>query len=173
MAEDRVIVSRTVDASPERVFALLADPSRHAAIDGTGWVRESLDGQPLITPGQVFRIAMYHVDHPDGHYEMANRVEAFDPPRAISWQPGQEDSSGTIGYGGWFWRYDLAPEGAGTAVTLTYDWSAVPASGRAVVDFPPFGREHLENSLAHLEELATTAWLSDSGTGSRADAGTS
>lgn len=77
--------------------------------------------------------------------------------------------SGAIAYGGWFWRYALAPEGAGTVVTLTYDWSFVPASGRAVVDFPPFGREHLENSLAHPDELG----ISGSGTGSRADAGTS
>lgn len=173
MAQEKMIASRAIDANPERVFALLADPSRHAAIDGTGWVREPLDGRPLTARGQVFRIAMYHANHPDGFYEVANRVEEFDPPRAISWQPGQEDRSGAIGYGGWFWRYDLAPAGAGTAVTLTYDWSAVPASGRAVVDFPPFGREHLENSLAHLDELATTASPSASGTGSRGDAGSS
>lgn len=148
--------SRTIAATPEDVFAVLADPSQHAAIDGTGWVRNSLDGEQLTAAGQVFRIAMYHANHPDGHYEMANRVEVLDPPRAISWQPGQDDGSGTVGYGGWFWRYDLAPHGdAATAVTLTYDWSAVPAFLRENITFPPFGSEHLENSLAHLDELAT------------------
>ena len=31
---------------------------------------------------------MYHENHPDGGYEMANQVLAFDPPRVISWKPG-------------------------------------------------------------------------------------
>jgi hypothetical protein len=48
------------------VFAVLADPSRHAAIDGTGWVRDSLDGQRLTGSGQIFRVTMYHDNHPDG-----------------------------------------------------------------------------------------------------------
>ena len=88
---------------------MLADPSTHQAIDGTGWVRESLDGEPLTENGQIFRMAMYHDNHPDKDYEMANRVEVFDPPRAIAWQPGQ--ARPTIGdlleFGGWIWRYDL------------------------------------------------------------------
>ena len=32
---------------------------------------------------------MYHDNHPNKDYEMANRVEVFDPPRAIAWLPGQ------------------------------------------------------------------------------------
>ena len=67
---------------------MLADPTTHEAIDGTGWVRESLDGKPLTETGQIFRMAMYHDNHPNKDYEMANRVEVFDPPRAIAWQPG-------------------------------------------------------------------------------------
>ena len=74
---------------------MLADPSTHAAIDGTGWVRESLDGKPLTEAGQIFRMAMYHENHPDKDYEMANRVEVFDPPRAIAWQPGRTRQAGT------------------------------------------------------------------------------
>jgi hypothetical protein len=30
-----------------RVFAVLADPAAHAAIDGTGWVQEAADRAPL------------------------------------------------------------------------------------------------------------------------------
>lgn len=158
MQEETMTATRRITATREHVFAVLTDPSQHAAIDGTGWVRESLDGERLTTVGQVFRIAMYHSNHPDGHYEMANRVELLDPPRAVSWQPGHEDGSGTIGYGGWIWRYDLVSGGtAATTVTLTYDWSAVPAFLRQEIAFPPFRPEHLENSLAHLEELATSA----------------
>ena len=78
----------TVNAPGEAVFDVLADPSTHAAIDGTGWVRQSLDGKRMTEAGQVFRMAMYHDNHPDKDYEMANRVEVFDQPRAIAWQPG-------------------------------------------------------------------------------------
>ena len=158
MTHETMTATRTIAATPERVFAVLADPSQHAAIDGTGWVRASLDGELLTAPGQVFRVGMYHPNHPDGHYEIANRVEALDPPRTISWQPGQEGASGTIGYGGWYWRYDLVADGdASTTTTLTYDWSSVPAFTREHIAFPPFGPEHLENSLAHLDQLATVA----------------
>ncbi|MGH3418089.1 MAG: phosphotransferase [Streptosporangiaceae bacterium] len=38
--------------------------------------------------------------------------------------------------------------------TLTYDWSAVLQSIREYLQFPPFGPEHLINSLRHLAELA-------------------
>ena len=40
-------------------------------------------------------------------------------------------------------------------VTLSYDWSAVPAPIREHIGFPPFPADHLANSLAHLSELAT------------------
>ena len=44
-----------------------------------------------------------------------------------------------------------------TGVTLTYDWSQVPQSIREYIQFPPFGPEHLSNSLHHLAELTTPA----------------
>lgn len=144
----------TVNASAGAVFAVLADPTTHEAIDGTGWVRESLDGKPLTGTGQVFRVAMYHDNSPNKHYEMANRVEVFDPPSAIAWQPGQGDDDAALDFGGWIWRYDLTPSGDRTVVTLTYDWSAVPAALREHIQFPPFDRQHLDNSLKHLAELA-------------------
>jgi len=88
MTEEIVSATTTISASAETVFAVLADPSRHAAVDGTGRVRDSLDDQRLTGPGQIFRVAMYHENHPDGGYEMCNLVLAFEPPRVISWKPG-------------------------------------------------------------------------------------
>jgi hypothetical protein len=38
-------------------------------------------------------------------------------------------------------------------VTLTYDWSAVGPEVREFLQFPPFPREHLDNSLQHLSDL--------------------
>lgn len=157
MTAENLSATVTVAAPAAGVFAVLADPAAHAAIDGTGWVREPTDRAPLTEVGQIFRMGMYHNNHPDGDYQMANKVEVLDPPRAIGWLPGQQGPDGQLQFGGWTWRYDLEPLGPSeTAVTLTYDWSAVPQFLREHIQFPPFGPEHLSNSLNHLAELATT-----------------
>jgi hypothetical protein len=159
MEGERVTASTTIEADPEAVFAVLADPSAHAAIDGTGWVRASLERDRITAAGQVFRMAMYHPNHPDKDYEIANLVEVFDEPRAIGWKPGTESrETGELSFGGWTWRYDLEASGRSrTTVTLTYDWSAVPASVREYLEFPAFGPGHLERSLRHLADLVATA----------------
>ena len=161
MATDQTTASTTIEAAPEAVFAVLADPSSHAAIDGTGWVRGAEDDDRLTAVGQVFRMAMYHPNHPDKDYEMANLVEVLDEPRSIAWKPGTESAeTAELSFGGWTWRYDLQVAGPSqTTVTLTYDWSAVPPDIREYIRFPPFGQDHLERSLQHLAELvvATTA----------------
>ena len=155
MDPERVTASTTIDAAPEAVFAVLADPSTHADIDGTGWVRQSLGGGRITGAGQVFRMAMYHENHPNKDYEIANRVEVFDEPRAIAWKPGQESpGTGELSFGGWIWRYDLEASGPSqTTVTLTYDWSGVPHHVREYLQFPPFDGDHLGNSLQHLSDL--------------------
>jgi hypothetical protein len=154
VADDRVSASTVIHAPAEAIFAVLADPAKHAAIDGTGWVSEAVDRKPLTAAGQIFRMSMYHPGHPDGTYQMANRVQVFDPPATISWEPGNEAADGTVSFPGWIWRYDLTPTGPSTtSVTLTYDWSAVPDPIRDHIGFPPFPPQHLGNSLAHLAHL--------------------
>jgi uncharacterized protein YndB with AHSA1/START domain len=154
MTNENMSTTITIAAPAETVFDVLADPTTHQAIDGTGWVREPLDGKPVTETGQVFRMAMYHENHPDKDYEMANRVEVFDPPHAIAWQPGQGPDDANLDFGGWFWRYDLKTVGAAqTEVTLYYDWSSVPPHTREHIGFPPFDRSHLDNSLKHLADL--------------------
>jgi uncharacterized protein YndB with AHSA1/START domain len=155
VTNENIIASITIAAPAETVFDVLADPSTHEAIDGTGWVRQPLDGKQLTETGQIFRMAMYHENHPDKDYEMANKVVAFDPPRAIAWEPGQGADDAALEFGGWIWRYDLKPVGQSqTEVTLTYDWSRVPPYLREHIQFPPFDRQHLDNSLKHLADLA-------------------
>lgn len=156
---DRIITTTTIEATPEAVFAVLADPSSHADIDRTGRVRHAVDGGRITAAGQVFRVAMYHENHPDGDYEIANLVVAFDEPRTIAWKPGTESpETGELSFGGWIWRYDLEATGPSqTTVTLTYDWSAVPAHIREYLQFPPFPQEHFARSLQHLSDLVASA----------------
>jgi hypothetical protein len=157
MTNETMIATITIPAPAEAVFRVLADPTTHAAIDGTGWVRESLDSEPLTRAGQIFRVAMYHDNHPDKNYEMANKVVVFDRPRAVAWEPGQDAAGdGNLSFGGWIWRYDIRSVGSSEAhVTLTYDWSAVSPNLREHIQFPPFDPTHLENSLKHLADIAT------------------
>jgi hypothetical protein len=161
VTDEHVNATTTVNAPVEAVFDVLADPSTHQAIDGTGWVRGPLDAERLTEVGQIFRMAMYHDNHPEKDYEMANRVEVIDPPLAIAWQPGQGPDEGgyLLGgtereFGGWIWRYDLESAAPGqTRATLTYDWSGVPPRMRDI-GFPPFEVQHLDNSLKNLAALA-------------------
>lgn len=155
VTEETLVATATINAPAETVFDVLADPTTHEAIDGTGWVRASLDGRCLTETGQIFRVAMCHPNHPDKDYEMANRVEVLDPARAIAWQPGQGPDNANLEFGGWIWRYDLTRvDSTHTEVVLTYDWSRVPPDTREHIGFPPFDAAHLDNSLKHLAELA-------------------
>jgi uncharacterized protein YndB with AHSA1/START domain len=157
MNDDSVCATIVINAPAEAVFAFLADPGNHAAIDGTGWVVATADSKPLTGAGQIFRMAMHHPNHPDGDYQTANRVDVFEPPSTISWKPGYDAEDGTLRFGGWLWRYDLAPAGPSvTTVTLSYDWSAVPNAIRERIGFPPFPPDYLKNSLAHLAELVAS-----------------
>ncbi len=154
MTDERVSATTVIHAPAEVVFRMLADPATHAAIDGTGRVRGPVDPGPLTAAGQVFRMAMYHEDHPDGEYQTANRVRVFEPPTTISWETGYDAGDGELRFGGWSWQYDLAPAGVSSSeVTLSYDWSAVPDSVREYLHFPPFPLHHLDESLARLAGL--------------------
>ena len=55
MDEDSVSATLTVAVPAVKMFALLADPTTHSAIDGTGWVQEVVDREPLTEVGQIFR----------------------------------------------------------------------------------------------------------------------
>jgi uncharacterized protein YndB with AHSA1/START domain len=155
---ETVSATLTISIPVTRVFAVLADPTTHAAIDGTGWVRQAPDRAPLTEAGQLFRMDMHHGDHPDGDYQVVNKVQVFEPPRAIGWLTGYDKGDGRLEFGGWIWRYDLRPLGPSeTEVTHTYDWSAVPRFVRERgIRFPPFAPGHLAGSLRHLAELTAS-----------------
>ena len=148
---ERYSVTRTIAASPGTVFAVLADPARHHDTEPGDWVRDAVDPQPITAAGQMFALNMY-LDLAGGHYVMHNLVTEFEQDRTIAWLPGQLDEAGAHAPGGWTWRYDLAPQGDGTDVSLTYDWSATPQSFRDEIGgMPPFPEQYLADSLAALD----------------------
>jgi uncharacterized protein YndB with AHSA1/START domain len=132
MTEEILSATSTISAPAGAVFAVLADPSQHAAIDGAGWVCESVDSQRLTGPGQIFRMSMYHPNHPDGNYQMANPVLAFEPPHVISWQPGSlSQSTGELefaaGSGVTAWPSPVRARPRSPSPTTGRRWGRVPA----------------------------------------------
>ncbi|OAK52875.1 ATPase [Rhodococcoides kyotonense] len=148
---ERLSVSRTVSAPPSTVFAFLADPSNHHRTEPTDWVRDAIEPTPITGPGQVFPMNMY-IEQAGGHYVIHNLVTVFQPNRAIGWLPTTVNDDGVLEAGGWWWRYDLAEDGDGTRVTLTYDWTDTPSFVRDQIGgMPAVPTEFLERSLASLD----------------------
>lgn len=153
--EERFVVTRTIAAPPSEIFAVLADPSRHADTEPEDWVRDAVDSAPITGTEQMFVINMYLEDF-GGPYVMHNLVIAFEQDRTIAWSPGWLDNEGHHKPGGWTWRYDLTPDGAATTVTLIYDWSATTQQFRDLVgSMPPFGVDYIEDSLTSLDRAVT------------------
>ena len=153
--DERYTVTRTIAATPAAIFAILSDPARHKDTEPGDWVRDAIDTEPITRTGQIFAMNMF-LERIGGPYVMHNLVTAFDPDRAIGWAPGRLDDAGNHRPGGWTWRYDLVPNGAGTDVTLAYDWSATPQKFRDEVgNPPPFEKQFLDDSLAALDRTVT------------------
>jgi hypothetical protein len=154
--DERYIATRTIAATPTQIFAILSDPSRHKETEPGDWVRDAIDTDRIAGTGQVFAMNMF-LEQIGGPYVTHNLVTAYEQDRAIAWSTGQLDDGGNHQPGGWTWRYDLAPNGAGTEVTLTYDWSGTPQSFRDEVGgMPPFEMQFLDDSLGALNRAVTS-----------------
>lgn len=151
MSEEQLRASRTVEATPAEVFAMLSDPNEHQHTEPTTWVRDAITTDPITGVGDVFQVNMYS-ERVGGDYQMHNEVLVFEPDRAIAWKPGRPNKEGEMTFGGQTWRYDLEPVDGGTGVTITYDWSGVGEENRARFNYPPFPADFLD---AGLESLAT------------------
>lgn len=156
--ETRQVVSGIVDAPPEAVFAVLADPARHCEIDGSSMCQNSSAG-PITGPGQSFIMDMYR--EVLGKYQIRNEVSAFEPGRRIAWRPNPETNSpeidsliGDITPGGHTWAFELEPTADGkTKVTHSYDWSTVHDE-RFAAFFPFITPEEMSSTVSALGAAA-------------------
>ena len=125
MLTNGVSVERFVRAPAEQIFAILADPSRHREIDGSGTVRDAVDGPARLALGARFGMDM----KAGGAYRMVNEVVEFEPDRRIAWQARPDKAVAAKAIGGRIWRYELEPREGGTLVRETWDISQekVPA----------------------------------------------
>jgi uncharacterized protein YndB with AHSA1/START domain len=115
MSSDQITVERTIKASPEQIFALVADAAKHSEIDGSGTVQGTRHESRPLTLGTKFGMEM----HLGVGYKTSNEVVEFEQDRRIAWK-----TSGVKGLvGGRIWRYELEPVDGGTLVKETWDVS--------------------------------------------------
>lgn len=150
MQGDLLTVERVIPASAESIFALLADASRHPAIDGSGAVKRAKANAPQkLSLGSKFGMSM-RMGLP---YSMMNEVIEYEDGRRIAWQTRAPGFMGRF-MGGRIWRYELEPSEAGTRVRESWDLSK--DRQRALLrrgPVPRQTRENMEKTLERIEQL--------------------
>ena len=115
-----VSVERRIPAEASLIFDLLADPSRHREIDGSGTLRDATEGSSRLGLGSRFGMGM----RVGVAYQMVNEVVEFETDRRIAWQARPTVSLAAKVIGGRIYRYELEPQGNGTLVRQTWDISS-------------------------------------------------
>lgn len=145
MSDQSVSVERIIDASPETIFDLLADPSNHPRIDGSGSVQGPTSaGSRRLSEGDAFGMSM-KIGLP---YRVRNVVKEFEENRVIGWQHTFRHR----------WRWELEPVADGTRVTHSWTWATAPLPVRIFLEAsgtPERNRRGMERSLDNLERLVT------------------
>ena len=151
MSTDRVSATRTIPAPAETIFAVLADPSRHAEIDGSGTVTTARGGSRTLRQGDSFGMDMRW----GVRYATRNEVVLLEPDRVIAWRTLAPFPLRLL-FTGRTWRYDLTPVEGGTRVTETWDVSTEAPLGRpAVRRLAGHARRSTEKTLQRLEAVVT------------------
>ena len=149
METERIEVTRTIPADAARIFAVLADPQGHVAIDASGMLMDA-DGEPVTAVGDEFVVHMDREalgDVPMGHYDVTVNITRFVAGREIAWT-----ILGTITPAiGHVYGYQLEPAEEGTKVTSYYDWSAINDDWRKLGIFPVIKETSLRATLGILE----------------------
>ena len=151
---DRISVSRVIPAPPEPIFDLLADPSRHAEIDGSGTVQGARSGTRRLALGDSFGMSM----RMGVAYSTRNVVVTFEENRRIAWQTLAAPPISLV-LTGRVWRYELEPVAGGTKVTETWDISSEAAVSRPLVRafMSSSTRAAMERTLERIEAVVAPA----------------
>lgn len=144
--ERKVSVSRVIDATPEAIFDVLADPRMHHVIDGSDTVIEGTTGPDRLSLGAKFGMKMKLKGIP---YRMRNTVKEFEENKLIAWCHFNKHR----------WRFELEPVDGGTKVTETFDWStALIPKALELAGYPKSHPANMEATLERLDEhLKNTA----------------
>ncbi len=143
---ERLEVRRVVPASASEIFAVLADPQGHVAIDSSGMLM-SASGDIVAKVGDTFVVHMDREalnDYPLGLYDVTVEIVTLELDQEIAWTVhGQLDLGHVYGY-------ELEPVEEGTLVTSYYEWSAAEQSWKDAAIFPVIPESALRATLGIL-----------------------
>lgn len=140
MASRSVTGHRTIQAPQSRIFDLLANPSRHIEIDGSGSVQATKGEVPQrLSMGATFGMSMKR----GAAYSVKNVVVAFEEDREIAWQHGA----------GGIWRYRLSPAEGGTLVSESFEYDGLRGRAIALMGFPAKNKQAIDATLVRLAEV--------------------
>ena len=153
LAQYVLSVERTIAASPEAIFDIVADATKHSLIDGSGTVHGAKTGTPRrLELGTRFGMDMKVVLR----YSTVNKVVELEKNRRVAWQTGPESWVGRF-VAGRIWRYELEPVDGGTLVRESWDITA--DHQRALLKLGNIywnkTRRDMERTLHRLDELTT------------------
>lgn len=145
---ERLQTSRVIDAGAADVFAVLADPQGHVAIDASGMLQDA-KGEVVHAVGDRFVVHMDREALGDldmGKYDVTVVITALEPDREIAWtiEGTVKPPIGHV-YG---YLMEPAPDG-GTLVTSYYDWSDAHPDWKPI--FPVISEASLKASLGILD----------------------
>jgi uncharacterized protein YndB with AHSA1/START domain len=145
-------VERVIPAPAEAIFALLADPTRHKDIDGSGSLVKAKGTPERLALGSEFGMSM-KMGLP---YSMTNTVIEYEENERIAWQTRGGGRVGRM-VGGRIWRYELEPAEGGTRVRESWDISQESRITKPMVRRGgAHTRDNMAATLARIEELLAT-----------------
>ena len=148
---DVVTVERVIPASPEAIFALIADPARHREFDGSGSVRDPKGPTQPLELGSRFGMSM-KIGVP---YSMVSTVVEYEPDRRLAWQTRGPTAIGQY-FGGRIWRYVLEPVDGGTRVSESWDITQESAFTKPLVRTAAAAtRKNMAATLERIESVLT------------------
>ncbi|QWF80525.1 SRPBCC family protein [Amycolatopsis sp. CA-230715] len=142
--ETVVTTRREIAAPAERIFELIADPSRQPGWDGNDNLAAADAGQRVRGTGEVFTMTL------TVNQVRENHVVEFEEGRRIAWRPAEPGARPP----GHLWRWELEPvDETHTLVTHTYDWSRLTDENRFALARATTA-DKLRASVDKLAELA-------------------
>lgn len=137
----RVTLTTEVARPAGELFGRVADPHRHAELDGSGTVGAAVVGPHALQQGDTFTVKMRMAGFP---YRITSRVTELTPDRVVEWRH-------PLGHR---WRWEFEPTAAGTRVTETFDYSTLPGAVARLLELAGMVRRNREGIRKTLERLA-------------------
>jgi uncharacterized protein YndB with AHSA1/START domain len=146
-------VERLISGPPAPIFDVLADPAKHALIDGSGMLQGASQTDSVrlalgVTFGMSMKLGV--------SYSTVNTVVEFEENRCIAWQTGPKGKLEPY-VAGRIWRYELEPRDDRTLVRES--WDITTDHQRVLLRlgdiYSKKTRRDMELTLARLDALVT------------------